>query len=98
MAEQLANVGNLVLDHGGTLQTQTPAEDAHVLGQAHGFQHLRTEHAAVANLDQLAEALVVAEDFHAGLGVGVVGGLELEVGDAHLVEEDFHELHQAAEG
>lgn len=97
MAKQLTNVGDAVLDHGGTLQTQTPAKDAHVLGKTHGLEHLRAEHATVANLDQFVQALVVAEDFHAGLGVGVVGALELEIGDTHLAKEDFHELHQTAE-
>ena len=41
---------------------------------------------------------MVAEDLHTGLGVRVVGGLELEVSDAHLVEENLHELHETTQG
>ena len=72
VAEQLADVGDAVLDHGRPLQTQAKAVYHHVWGQAHGLEHLGAEDAAVADLDELVELLVVAEDLHARLGVGVV--------------------------
>ena len=48
-----------LLDHCGPLQTQAPTVDSHVLGQSHGFQHLRSEHATVTNLDPLLETFVI---------------------------------------
>lgn len=49
------------------------------LGEAHGQEHLRAEHAAVADLCPLLEVRVVAEDLHRRLGVRVVRGLELDL-------------------
>jgi hypothetical protein len=67
VAEQLTDVRDAVLHHGGSLERQSETVHAHVLGQAHGLQHLRTEHARVTNLEPALEALVVAEDFHTRL-------------------------------
>ncbi len=38
------------------------------------------------------------EDLERGLGIGIVGRLEPEVGDAHLFEKDLHEADEVAEG
>lgn len=54
--------GGDVLDHRRTLQTQSPTENPHPLGNAHRLEHLRSEHPAVSNLDRLVELLVVLED------------------------------------
>lgn len=98
MAQQLPDVLHAVLDHGRPLQTQTPAVDPHVRRQTHGLQHLRPEHAAVAYLYPLVQSVVKAEDLHARLGVGVVGGLESQAVDAHFCEKDFHEAYESSEG
>ena len=62
MAEQVADVGNAVLDHGGPLEAEPPGNDPHSGRQAHGRQHFRAEHPAVADFRPLAEVRVVAED------------------------------------
>jgi hypothetical protein len=41
---------------------------------------------------------VETKDFHTGLGVRVVSGLEAQVRETHVGEEVFEETHQAAEG
>ena len=65
--EQLTNVRDTVLHHGRALKGQTETVDAHVFGQTHGLQHLRSEHAGVTDLNPLLEALVVPEDLHTRL-------------------------------
>lgn len=72
MAQQLADVGDAVFDHGRPLQTQPEAVYPHVRGQPHCGQHLRSEHPAVTDFNELLEALMVAEDLHARFGIGVV--------------------------
>lgn len=67
--EQLADIRDAVLHHGGALKRETEAIDAHVLGQTHGFEHFGSEHARVADFDPLLQALVVAEDLHTWLWV-----------------------------
>lgn len=67
------------------LQRQAASNDLDVLGQPHGQQHLGTENTRVANLGPLAQVGVEAKDLHGGLCVGVVGGLEAELGDACAV-------------
>jgi hypothetical protein len=59
------------------------------LGEAHRPEHLRAEHARVANLYPLVEAVVPVEDLHAGLRVRVVGRLEADVMHAQLGEESL---------
>lgn len=98
VAQQVTNVGDGVLDHSGPLQTETEAVDPEIPGQTHALEHLGAEHARVANLDPLGEALVEAKDLHRGLGVGVVGGLEAQVEDAEFCEKGLEEGHEAAEG
>ena len=71
VAEKFSDVGDAILDHGGSLQTQSKAKDLEVFWQAHRLQHLGPEHTAVTDLDNLAKTLVVREDLHAGLGIGV---------------------------
>ena len=83
-----------------------------VFGEAHGLEHLRTEHAAVADLDPLLELRVEGEDLERGLQMGqcqpcqsrmratclrvrVVGRLEADVLDAHLLEEHAHEAYKS---
>lgn len=48
-------------------QTYTPAQRSHVLRETHRLQHLWPEHAAVANLDPLAETWMVGEDLEGWL-------------------------------
>lgn len=40
VTQKLTDVRDLVLDHGRSLQTETPAEHPHILGQTHSLQHL----------------------------------------------------------
>ena len=100
------------------LEGEAPRNDDDILGEAHGEQHLGSEHACrdvrkrpnqargvllglsltrVADLDDLVEAGVVGEDLHARFGVGVVGGLELEVLDAELLEECVQRAHEVGQ-
>src|SRR5690606_17858723 len=64
--------------------------------QAHALQHLRSEHARVANLNPLSKASVKTENLHRRLSVRVVRGLEAQVVYAHLGEEGAHEANQIA--
>ena len=89
VAEQISNVVDAILDHGWSFQRQSPGNDAHVLRQTHGRQHLRLEHARVSNLRPLLEIRVVSEDLHGGFRVGVEGGLEAQLGDAIFFEKGF---------
>ena len=41
--------------------------DVDVFGEAHGLEHLRTEHAAVADLDPLLQLGVEGKDLERGL-------------------------------
>lgn len=93
MTKQLTDVLDGVFDHGRSLQAEAESVHSQVLGQSHGLQHLRSEHATVANLlkcsvsisgtsyitifcgsylYKLFQALVVAEELHTRLCVGVV--------------------------
>ena len=98
MPQQLPNIPNAILNHRRSLQTQTPPINPHILRQPHRLQHLRSEHAAIANLDPLIQSLVEAKDLHAGFRVRVVSGLEAQIVDAHFREEDFHEADESAQG
>lgn len=104
MPQQLPYIPDPILNHRRPLQTQPPPIHAHLPRQPHRLQHLRAEHAAIADFHPLAlaagpaQAGVEAEYFQGRLRVGVVGGLEAEPMDAHLREEDFHEADEAAEG
>src|SRR5699024_3513525 len=40
MADQITNVIDAILDHGGSLEAQSPAEHIHILGQSHWSKHL----------------------------------------------------------
>mmetsp|Transcript_22505 Transcript_22505/g.36015 ORF Transcript_22505/g.36015 Transcript_22505/m.36015 type:complete len:502 (+) Transcript_22505:251-1756(+) len=87
VAEKVADVGHIVLDHSGPLQTQAPGNDAHVVGQPHRPQHLWSEHARVSDLGPALQVRVIAEDLHARLCVRVVGRLEAQICDANLRKE-----------
>lgn len=69
-----------------TNNIHTEPDSSH-LGQAHGQEHLRTEHAAVANLRPLLEVRVVAEDLHRRLRVRVVRGLETNLSTYTITTE-----------
>ena len=97
MPQQLPDIVDLVLDHGRPLQAETKPADAQVLGHAHGCQHLRPEHAAVANLNPLLEPSVETKDLERGLSVGVIRRLEAQPMDPHLRIKDLHEANQVAE-
>ena len=98
MPQQLPNILDAVLDHRRSLQTQTPTIDPHIRRQTHRLQHLRSEHAAVANLYPLIQPFMEAENLHAGFGIRVVGGLETQAVDPHFREEDFHEAYESSQG
>ena len=59
--------GRDLLDHGGALERDAPAVDVHVVGEAHGLEHLGAEHPAVADLDPFVEERVEREDLERGL-------------------------------
>mmetsp|Transcript_35805 Transcript_35805/g.78171 ORF Transcript_35805/g.78171 Transcript_35805/m.78171 type:complete len:403 (-) Transcript_35805:388-1596(-) len=98
VAEEVANVVDAVENHRGALEREPPRNDADVGGHAHGLHHLRAEHAGVANLHPLLQLRMEAEDLHGGLCVGVVGGLEAQLGDADLPEELVEGADEVAEG
>ncbi|KAJ8577492.1 hypothetical protein ON010_g1712 [Phytophthora cinnamomi] len=97
VAEQVADVVETVLNHRGALQRQTPGDDTHVLRQAHGAQHLRTEHTRVTDLSPLLQIGVEGEDLHAGLRVRVVRRLEAHLRDADLEEKGLDNTDEVAE-
>ena len=98
VAEELVDIVDAILNHGRALEGQAPRDARHVVVEAHRLEHLGAEHAAVADLDPLLEASVVAEDLHGGLRVGVVGGLEAELLDADAAEELLEHVHHVGEG
>jgi hypothetical protein len=75
-----------VPDHRWPLETQTPAVHAHIFGEAHGLEHLGSEHTAVANLDPPMQERVKGEDLEGRLGYRVSLGAIGRVGQnrAHL--------------
>ena len=89
--------GGNVPNHGWSLQAQTPAMNADVLREAHGFQHLRSEHTTVPNLNPLLQHRVEGEDLKGWLRVRIVRRLEAHLLDAHLREEDAHEANEVGE-
>ena len=95
MTQQLSDITDTILHHGRPLKRKSKSVHTHILGQAHGFQHLRPEHARVTNLEPLLQTSMVAEDLHGRLGVRVVGGLEAQVGNAHVAEEVLKETLEA---
>mmetsp|Transcript_6574 Transcript_6574/g.11054 ORF Transcript_6574/g.11054 Transcript_6574/m.11054 type:complete len:366 (+) Transcript_6574:79-1176(+) len=98
VAEQITDVFYLVLDHRGSLERQTPGNDAHVSGQAHREQHFGSEHTGITQLGPLAQLGVVAENLHGGFGVRVVGRLEAQLRDADLLEEGLDQADQMSQG
>lgn len=87
VAKEISDILNLVLDHSGSLEAQAPSDHSHVLWEAHWSQHLGSEHTAISHLHPLLELGVVAEYFHTGFRIRVVGGLEAQFSDADLLEE-----------
>ena len=98
VSNQVSDVVQAVLDHGGSLQAEPPGDHVHVLGQPHGEQHLGSEDPTVTDLHPLGQTLVVAEYLHAGLGVRVVGGLEPELLYAELLEELMEDPDKITQG
>lgn len=43
VAEQISNVVDAVVDHGGSLQAESPGDNAHIFWQAHRPQHFWPE-------------------------------------------------------
>jgi hypothetical protein len=83
------------LDHCRPFQAQAPPIYSHIFWQPHRLQHLRPEHTAVTNLNPLIQARMEPEDLQTWLCIRVIGRLEAQVVDAHLLEEDFHKANQA---
>jgi len=69
----------------------------HILRNAHGFQHLRSEHPAIPNFDPLLQGRMKRKDFHRRFSVRVISGFEAKVCDAHFLEESTHESNQIGE-
>lgn len=97
MAEQVTDVAQLLLDHGWPLKTETPSDNIHILRETHGSEHLGAEDTRVSEFDPLLEVRMIAEDLERGLGVRVVGRLELDIGDTNLIEEDLDNTYQVTE-
>ena len=51
MAEEVSNVVDPVVDHGGALKRETPGDYAHILGEPHRTEHLWTEDTRVADFN-----------------------------------------------
>lgn len=98
MTEEVADVAQAVLDHRRALEREAPGDHAHVLGQAHGAQHLGAEHTRVADLRPLVQVRVEREDLHARLRVRVVRRLEAHLGDADLLEERLDHANEVTQG
>lgn len=98
MAEQVADVLDLVLDHGRSLEREPPGDHPDVFGQAHRPEHLGSEHPTVANLGPFFQLRVVPENLHRRFRVRVVGGFESHLGDADFLEERADGADEVAEG
>ena len=90
MTEQVANVLDIVVDHGRAFKTQTPSDDGDILGQPHGFKHLGPENTRIADFNPLFQLRMEAKDLQAGFRVGVVRRLILQIFYANLCEESLH--------
>ena len=94
VAEEVANVANVVIDHGGPFERQTPGDHAHIFRQAHRFEHLGTEHTRVSNFDPRVQLRMESKDFERGLGVRVIGRLKLEILNSDPVKEGLHDAQE----
>merc|ERR1719511_58076 len=61
LAEELPQTPGVVHMPGRALQTDTPSNYGHILGQPHRQQHLRSEDATVAELNHFVQHWVPAE-------------------------------------
>lgn len=98
MAHEFTDVVDTIFDHGGTFEGKAPAEDANILGETEGTSEFGAEHARVTDLDPFLKTSMVGEDFHRRFGIGVVGGLEADITDAHFGKEGIHEADKVTEG
>ena len=94
MPKEITNVVDLVENHSGPFQRQAPGNAAHVFGEAHWPEHLRAEHARVADFHVFVEPFVPVEDLHRGLRVRVVGRLKADVSQPQLQEKRLDHAHQ----
>ena len=62
MAEEVSNVVDPVVDHGGALKRETPGDDADILREAHRTEHLWTEDTRVTDFNPALELGVETED------------------------------------
>ena len=83
------------MPHGHSLETKPPSNSLDTLREAHGSEHLWSEHAGVSNFHDLA--LLVGVDLHAGFCVGVEGRLEHKVVDTHPFEEGLQKRHHVGQ-
>ena len=98
VTEQVSNVVDIVLNHGRSLQTETPGNNADIGVEAHRLEHFRAEDTTVADFDPFLEGGLVAEDFETGLCVGVVGGLEAKLLNSKFLEELVQDPNEVTEG
>ena len=98
VSNKAPNVADPVPDHRRSFKTDTPPVDMDIFWESHRFQHFRSEHSTVSDLDPFLELGVESENLERGLRVWVVGGFEPEVFYAHFLEEDSHEPYEKGLG
>ena len=62
MSEEVPDVLDVVVDHGGALKAQSPGNYGDIFRQAHWQEHLRTEDTRVSDLYPLIEQRMEGED------------------------------------
>ena len=66
-SEPYSDIECYVPDHRRSFERNTPSVHVHVLREAHGLEHLRTEHAAVPHLDPLVQHWMECENLEGRL-------------------------------
>jgi len=97
VAEQVSNVREVVVDHCGTLKTESPSNYINIFWQAHGTKHLRSENSTVADFNPPLESWMVSKDLKRRLSVWIVSRLILQLGNADLLIELADNSHQVTQ-
>lgn len=97
MSEQISDIRQPIVNHGGSLETEPPRDDTDVLGEPHRAEHLRSEHTRVTDFDPALQLGVETEDFETRLCVRIVSGLILDLVDADLCIEFLHDAQEVAQ-
>ncbi len=96
MSEQISNIGKTVVDHCWSFKTETPSDDADIFRETHRAEHLRSENTGVSNFNPTLQLRMETKDFKTGLGIRVISRLILDLVNADLCIEFFHDTQEVA--